>query len=122
MFSLLLCRRGFSEVLILPFPLSYFSFVFNISVKCLIRCTTCKWPFKNLSWRVLPFIRNSKPSECIVLTYSVLILLLHFIFLFIMFPNFVSFYFPSIFRHLYSSLPSNSLKLYLVLLFYHNLL
>ena len=65
-FSLLVWRicRG----LTLSFPLScYFSF-YNLSVKCLLRCTTCKWLIKNLSWMFLSFIRKRKPFEGIVLT------------------------------------------------------
>ena len=93
-------RRGSSAVLILAFPLSYFSFAFNISVKCLIRYTTCKWQFKNLNWRILSFIRKSKPFECIVLTNNIFSLnpTPSFYISFIIFSTFISFYFSSIFR------------------------
>lgn len=50
MFSLLLWRREFLEVLSLLFPLSYYS-TYHLSVKCLFRCTACKWLFKNLNWQ-----------------------------------------------------------------------
>lgn len=68
MFLLLLWRRRVLEAITLPFPLSYYSSIFNLSVKCLFRYTTCKSLFKNPSWRVFSFIRKSKLFEYIVLT------------------------------------------------------